>query len=53
MPLARVRTVLQAPDVRSRDRAILAHLEHMEGKLAETQANALSTAAKRSVSLNV
>ncbi|HEY2175184.1 MAG TPA: MerR family transcriptional regulator [Mycobacteriales bacterium] len=37
MPLDEVRSVLQAPDVDARNRAIVAHLERMERQLAQTQ----------------
>lgn len=38
MPLDRVKAVLEAPDVATRSKAILAHLEGMEAELARTQA---------------
>jgi DNA-binding transcriptional MerR regulator len=45
MPLEEVRVVLGAPDVDSRDAAILEHLQRMEGKLEETQATIASLRA--------
>jgi DNA-binding transcriptional MerR regulator len=42
MPLDQIRTVLEAPDVSARDRAIIGHLEHMEQKLEQTQATVAS-----------
>jgi DNA-binding transcriptional MerR regulator len=38
MPLDQVRAVLEAPDVATRNKAILTHLEHMQSELARTQA---------------
>ena len=37
MPLDRIRAVLDAPDVASRNEAILVHLRHMQDQLARTQ----------------
>ena len=37
MPLDEVRTILQAPDDDTRDKALVAHLQRMEQQLAETQ----------------
>jgi DNA-binding transcriptional MerR regulator/effector-binding domain-containing protein len=37
MPLDEVRTIVSAPDVESRDTALVAHLRRMETQLAETQ----------------
>jgi len=45
MPLEDVRAVLDAPDVASRDAAILEHLQRMEGKLEQTQATIASLRA--------
>lgn len=42
MPLDQIRAVLQAPDVTSRDRTIISHLERMEHLLEETQATVAS-----------
>ena len=39
MPLDRVKEVLEAPDVPTRNKAILAHLEGMQAELARTQAS--------------
>ena len=38
MPVDEVRAVLEAPDVTTRNRVIVSHLERMEGELAHTQA---------------
>ncbi|MCU4187180.1 MerR family transcriptional regulator [Acidiferrimicrobium sp. IK] len=38
MPLDQVKAVLDAPDVPSRNKAIVVHLEHMQTELARTQA---------------
>jgi DNA-binding transcriptional MerR regulator len=38
MPIEEVKVVLEAPDVDTRDAAIVAHLQRMEGRLEETQA---------------
>jgi DNA-binding transcriptional MerR regulator len=45
MPLDQIRTVLEAPDVAARDRAIVGHLERMEQKLEQTQATVASLRA--------
>jgi DNA-binding transcriptional MerR regulator len=45
MPLEQIRTVLDARDVADRDRAIVAHLEHMEENLERTQATVASLRA--------
>jgi len=45
MPIEEVRAVLDAPDVASRDAAILEHLQRMEGKLEQTQATVASLKA--------
>jgi DNA-binding transcriptional MerR regulator len=45
MPLDEIRTVLEAPDVSARDRAIVDHLERMEEKLEQTQATVVSLRA--------
>jgi DNA-binding transcriptional MerR regulator/effector-binding domain-containing protein len=45
MPLEQVQAVLDAPDIASRDAAILEHLQRMEGKLEETQATIASLRA--------
>ncbi len=45
MPLEQVRTVLEAPDIEARDRAIIAHLEHMQEALEQTQATVASLKA--------
>lgn len=45
MPLDEVRQVLRAPDVASRNRAILAHLERMHRQLEQTQATVASLQA--------
>jgi DNA-binding transcriptional MerR regulator len=45
MPLDDVRRVLEAPDVASRNRAILVHLERMHRQLEETQATVASLQA--------
>src|SRR6202034_312055 len=37
MPLDEIRTLLSAPDVRTRNELIAAHLKHLEGELAKTQ----------------
>jgi DNA-binding transcriptional MerR regulator/effector-binding domain-containing protein len=37
MPLEEIRQVLQAPDVETRNAAIISHLERMEARLAETR----------------
>lgn len=37
MPIDEIRTVLQAPDVESRNQVIVAHLQRMESELAATQ----------------
>jgi DNA-binding transcriptional MerR regulator len=37
MPLDEVRTIVQAPDARSRDEALVAHLRRMEAQLETTQ----------------
>ena len=37
MPLEEIRTLLSAPDVRTRNKLIGAHLKHLEGELAKTQ----------------
>ena len=37
MPLEEIRTLLSAPDVRTRNKLIAAHLKHLEGELAKTQ----------------
>src|SRR5262245_38124908 len=42
MPLEEVRTVVQAPDVGTRNAAIIAHLRRMERQLQETQATVAS-----------
>jgi DNA-binding transcriptional MerR regulator/effector-binding domain-containing protein len=42
MPLDEIRTVLDAPDVSARDRAIVDHLERMEERLEQTQATVAS-----------
>ena len=42
MPLDELRTVLQAKDVALRNRAIVAHLERMEGQLEQTQSTVAS-----------
>lgn len=42
MPLEEVRSVLQAPDVATRNEVIVAHLQRMESQLAETQSNVAS-----------
>jgi DNA-binding transcriptional MerR regulator len=42
MPLEQVRAVLEAPDVESRNQAILAHLEHMQQQLERTQTTVAS-----------
>jgi DNA-binding transcriptional MerR regulator/effector-binding domain-containing protein len=45
MPIDEVRVVLDAPDVAARDRAILGHLERMEGELGRTQTTVASLRA--------
>ena len=45
MPVDQVRTVLQAPDVETRTREIIAHLTAMEARLAETQISVASLRA--------
>ena len=45
MPLDEIRTVLEAPDVSARDRAIIGHLERMEEKLEQTKATVASLRA--------
>src|ERR1700683_4960264 len=45
MPLDQVRAVLQAPDVETRTREIIAHLTAMEARLAETQVSVASLRA--------
>jgi DNA-binding transcriptional MerR regulator len=45
MPLDQVRAVLQAPDVETRTREIIAHLTAMEAKLAEMQMSVASLRA--------
>jgi DNA-binding transcriptional MerR regulator len=42
MPLDEVRSVLAAPDLATRNRVIVAHLERMESQLAQTQATVVS-----------
>jgi DNA-binding transcriptional MerR regulator len=42
MPVDEVRAVLDAPDVETRNRVIVAHLERMEEQLAQTQATVAS-----------
>ena len=42
MPLEEVRTIVSAPDVESRDAALVAHLRRMESQLAETQQSVAS-----------
>jgi DNA-binding transcriptional MerR regulator len=42
MPLDDIKVVLEAPDVEARDRAIVTHLERMQGALEETQATVAS-----------
>jgi DNA-binding transcriptional MerR regulator/effector-binding domain-containing protein len=37
MPLDEIRTLLSAPDVRTRNKLIVLHLKHLEGELAKTQ----------------
>ena len=37
MPLEEVRAILQAPDVETRDKTLVAHLQRMEEQLAQTQ----------------
>jgi DNA-binding transcriptional MerR regulator len=37
MPLDAIRTLLAAPDVRTRNELLAAHLKHLEGELAKTQ----------------
>ena len=37
MPLEEIRTLLSAPDVRTRNKLIATHLKHLEGELAKTQ----------------
>ena len=37
MPLEEVRTILQAPDLETRDKTLVAHLQRMEEQLAQTQ----------------
>jgi DNA-binding transcriptional MerR regulator/effector-binding domain-containing protein len=37
MPLEEIRTLLSAPDVRTRNKLIAAHLTHLESELAKTQ----------------
>lgn len=45
MPLDEIRTVLEAPDITARDRAIVGHLERMEQMLEQTQATVASLRA--------
>jgi DNA-binding transcriptional MerR regulator len=45
MPLEEIRSVLEAPDVDTRDRAIVAHLTRMESALEHTQATVASLRA--------
>jgi DNA-binding transcriptional MerR regulator len=45
MPVEEVKSVLDAPDVATRNQVIVAHLERMEGQLAETQATVASLRA--------
>jgi DNA-binding transcriptional MerR regulator len=45
MPLEEVRTVLDAPDVASRNQVVVAHLERMESQLSETQSTVASLRA--------
>jgi DNA-binding transcriptional MerR regulator len=45
MPLDQVRTVLRAPDVETRTKAIIAHLTAMEARLAEMQMSVASLRA--------
>ena len=45
MPLEEVKTVLDAPDVASRNEVVVAHLERMESQLSETQATVASLRA--------
>jgi DNA-binding transcriptional MerR regulator len=42
MPLDDIKVVLEAPDVEARDRAIVTHLERMQGALEQTQATVAS-----------
>jgi DNA-binding transcriptional MerR regulator len=42
MPLERIRTVLDAPDVAARNEAILVHLRHMQDQLTRTQSTVAS-----------
>jgi DNA-binding transcriptional MerR regulator len=42
MPLDQVRSVLSAPDIRSRNEVIVAHLRRMESQLTETQSTVAS-----------
>lgn len=45
MPLEEVKTVLDAPDVASRNQVVVAHLERMESQLSETQSTVASLRA--------
>jgi DNA-binding transcriptional MerR regulator len=45
MPLEQLKGVLQAPDVAARNRLIIAHLEHMESALRQTQETVASLRA--------
>ncbi len=45
MPLEQVKEVIEAPDVASRNRAIVGHLERMERQLANTQSTVASLRA--------
>lgn len=45
MPLEDIRTVLEAPDVATRDRAIVSHLQRMEETLEQTQMTVASLRA--------
>jgi effector-binding domain-containing protein len=45
MPVDQVKSVLEAPDVTTRNQVIVAHLERMEDQLAQTQATVASLRA--------